>query len=139
MEDTPGHQESWNGIDDDHVQNVIPEFFLFLSVIFGGTYILNQDNDSQKYKQITSIAQDIIFGVSDNTKLTPKHIGLGLTLHQLQATTSENLINLFHSAGHTIGIDTVQTIDTSIANKILYQYQQNGNIYIPCDYIDVLE
>ena len=35
-------------------------------------------------------------------KVTPKHIGLGL-------------VNLFNSAGHTIGMDTIRCMDTSIA------------------------
>ena len=84
--------------------------------------------------------------------MTPKHVGLGLTLHQ--ATRSESLVQLFHDAGHIIGIDTIRRIDTSMANNILKRYEQNGYVYIPdgivpyvpgrlilasCDNIDVLE
>ena len=84
--------------------------------------------------------------------MTPKHIGLGLTLHQ--AARSEKLVGLFHAAGHTIGIDTIRRVDTSIATDILNRYEENDNVYIPyeiapytpgrvvlasCDNIDVLE
>ena len=84
--------------------------------------------------------------------MTPKHIGLGLTLHQ--ATRSEKLVDLFHAAGHTIGMDTIRRIDTTIASDIIDRFNKNGHIYIPnelvpyspsrivlasCDNIDVLE
>ena len=61
------------------------------------------------------------------------------------------LVNLFHSANHTIGITTIRRIDNSIANNILEKYIENGCVYIPdniergtfvhysCDNIDVLE
>ena len=101
---------------------------------------------------ICSLAQDIVYTASNKWKLTPKQIGLGLTLHQ--ATRSATLVDLFHSAGHTVGMDTIRRLDTTIATKILDKYEQNGNVYIPndivqsakgqmvlasCDNIDVLE
>jgi len=58
-----------------------------------------------------------VYGVSNGRKLTPKHIGLGIALHQ--ATGSTALVDLMHAANHTIGIDTVRRIDTSIAQSIL--------------------
>ena len=59
--------------------------------------------------------------------LTPKHIGLGLTLHQ--ATRSEKLVEMFHAARHTIGMDTIRRIDTTIASDILDRYEKN--VYMP--------
>ena len=56
-------------------------------------------------------------------------MGLGLALHQ--ATRSEKMVNIFHAAGHTAGIDTLPRIDSSIDNDILRRYEQNGYIYIP--------
>ncbi|KAG1653559.1 Prolow-density lipoprotein receptor-related protein 1 [Nymphon striatum] len=53
---------------------------------------------------LTYIAQDIASAVSNCRKLTSKHIGLGLALHQ--ATRSESLVEMFPEANHTIGIDT---------------------------------
>ena len=82
-------------------------------------------------------------------KLTSKHVGLGLALHQ--ATHSEALVDMFHAANHTIGIETVRRIDTTIAENIVERFKQNGNTYIPeniikghmiqcsLDNIDVLE
>ena len=63
-----------------------------------------EDNDAER--AICSIAQDIIYGMSNHKKLTPKQIGLGLALHQ--ATRSENLEQLFNAASHTIEIQTVR-------------------------------
>ena len=56
-------------------------------------------------------------------------MGLGLALHQ--ATRSEKMVNIFHAAGHTVGIDTPRRIDSSIGNDILRRYEQNRYIYIP--------
>ena len=61
--------------------------------------------------------------------MTPKHVGLGLALHQ--ATRSEALVELFHAANHTIGIDTVRRIDTTIAQHTIDRFAKNGYVYIP--------
>ena len=151
--DTAGHDSLWEGIDMDHIEKIIPEsLFLLLRIIFGGMNVLEKDEseiNKEVCRKVCSIAQDVIFGVSNGTKLTPKHIGLGLALHQ--ATRSEMLVNLFHSANHTVGINTIRRIDNSIANNILERYIENGCVYIPnnikrgvfahfsCDNIDVLE
>ena len=58
------------------------------------------DNDQtlidELHKNICSTAQDILYLASGKKKLTPKHIGLGLTLHQ--ATRSEKPV-MFHASG----------------------------------------
>ena len=41
------------------------------------------------------------------------------------------MVNILHAAGHTVGIDTLRRIDSSIANNILRRYEQNGYMYIP--------
>ena len=133
LENTAGHSAAWGGIDQDHVAKVIPEsLYLFRSVLFGGTDVLEQQS-CKLDNQISSIAQDIFFLVSKKKKLTPKHIGLGLRLHQ--ATRSEKLVDLFHAAGHTIGMDTIRRIDTTIASDILARYEQNGHVYTPCELV----
>ena len=155
LKNTPGHTDLWQGIDQEHVERIIPEsLFLFLSLLFGGMDILegsgdNPLEDSGAKRAICSIAQDIIYGVSNHRKLTPKHIGLGLALHQ--ATRSENLVQLFHAGNHSIGINTVHRMDNAIANNVLDKYVANGYVYVPdnidaerlvqysCDNIDVLE
>ena len=77
--------------------------------------------------EICSIAQDIVYGLSKQNKLTPKHLALGLALYQ--ATISETLVSLWHAVGHTVGIDTVRRADTPIANDILRRFETNGHIY----------
>lgn len=98
--------------------------------------------------KILSIAQDVIYGVANSKKLTPKHVGLGLVL---QATSSENLVNLFHAANHTTGTDSVRRLDNLIASTILEEYVRDGYVHIPsnimqgpftqfsCNNTDVLE
>ena len=142
-------------IDQEHVERIIPESLsLCLSLLFGGMDILegerkNPLDDNDTKRAICSVAQDIIYGVSNNKKLTPKHIRLGLALHQ--ASKSENLVQLFNAANHTIGIKTVHRIDNAIANNVLNKFVENGYVYVPdnidqerfvqfsCDNIDVLE
>lgn len=84
-------------------------------MLLGGTNALDTDNTSTDARQrIYNVGQDILFAISNGKKLTSKHVGLGLTLHQ--ATRSEKLVDLFNSAGATIGIDTIRRLDTTIAN-----------------------
>jgi len=74
---------------------------------------------------------------------------MGMALYQVTRSTA--LVDLMHAANHTISIDTVRRIDTSIAQSILDRFEKNGNVYLPdtiaegrmvhcsCDNIDVLE
>ena len=56
-------------------------------------------------------------------------MGLGLVLYQ--EYTFRKMVSIFHVAGHTVGINTLCRIDSSIANNILRRYEQNGYKYIP--------
>lgn len=85
--------------------------------------------------KVLSICQDIIFVASRGKKMTPKHLGLGLALHQ--ATRSKDLVNLFHAATHTAEYDTILRIDTAIANDVIQRFQENGNIMIPRNFLNV--
>ena len=88
LENTPDYSAAWCGLDKEHVAKVIPQsLYTFLLVLFGGTDVFDEES-SQLDDHITSIAQDICYLVSKKKKLTPKRIGLELTLHQ--ATRSEN-------------------------------------------------
>lgn len=64
------------------------------------------EEDARITQTVCNTAQDIVYSVSN--RQTPKHVGLGLALHQV--TRSETLLHLFHAANHTIGIDTVRRI-----------------------------
>ena len=120
--DTPGHSGIWKGIDLAHVEQVIPNslyLYLFLRLLFGSIHVTHEDieKDCKIDQAVCSIVQDIVYGVSNRRTLTPKHVGLGLALHQ--ATRPEALVELFHAANHTIVIDTVRRIDTTIAQNII--------------------
>jgi hypothetical protein len=91
--------------EDDAINCVPDRLFTFLNLVYGGQDIWNQDGnheDSKSTKQtkILSVCQDIVYSVSEDRKWIPKHIGLSCTLHQM--TSSKQLVNLFHSAGHTV-------------------------------------
>ena len=48
---------------------------------------------------------------------TPKHIGLGSSLHQ--ATRSKKLVQMFHNAGHIISYRDIRRVDTALAKHTL--------------------
>ena len=130
--DTPEHSGIWKGIYLAHVEQVIPNsLYFFLRLLFGSINVAYEgiEKDCEIDQTVCSIAQDIVYGVSNRRKLTPKHLGLGLALHQ--ATRSEALVELFHAANHTTGIDTVRRIDTTIAQNIIDRFAKNGYVYIP--------
>ena len=129
--DTPGHSGIWKGIYLAHVEQVIPNsLYFFLRLLFGSINVAYEgiEKDCEIDQTVCSIAQDIVYGVSNRRKLTPKHVGLGLALHQ--ATRSEALVELFHAANHTIGIDTVRRIDTTIAQNIIDRFGKRMDMFI---------
>ena len=76
-----------------------------------------------------NIAQDIVYGASNGSKLTPKHIGLSSTLRQM--TRSRELVELFHKAGHTLSYHQVMAIDTSLAENTLQTVNKDNGGVIP--------
>ncbi len=105
--------------------------YFFLRLLFESINVAHEgiEKDCEIDQTVCSIAQDIVYRVSNRRKLTQKHVGLGLALHQ--ATRSEALVELFHAANHTIGIETVRRIDTTIAQNSLDRFANNGYVYIP--------
>ncbi|KAG1686949.1 Telomere-associated protein RIF1 [Nymphon striatum] len=81
----------------------VPQNTWYLEMVHVALNIKRDLIDTAGYCAVC-IAQDIASVVSNCRKLTSKHIGLGLVLHQ--ATRSESLVEMFHKANHTIGIDT---------------------------------
>ena len=49
----------------------------------------------------------------------------------LTSIRSEKLVDLFHAAGHVIGMETIRRLDTTIALDIIDRYNTNGHVYIP--------
>ena len=102
---------------------------MFLSMVYGGLEILDKESDYEnpRQSQILSVAQDIVYGVSEGKKWTPKHVGLGSTLHQ--STRSKKLVTLFHRAGHCLPYTDLLRVDTALAEHSLSTMdKETGNI-----------
>lgn len=96
-----------------------------------------------------SICQDIIYTRFKGKKLTPKHVGLGIMVHQ--ETRSKRIVESLHSCGHSISYKDVLRIRNTIAQEEVIRYTQNDNCYLPrqlvpnkfvqfaADNIDILE
>ena len=83
-------------------------------------------------RKITSIAQDLIFAVSNGRQPTPKYIGLAVAIKHL--TGSKALTEILNRLQHCIGYHDLLRIDTSIANTIIQNATEDGAI-IPPDII----
>lgn len=141
-------------ISEDAAKKIVPEsLFMLLSLLIRGQSSLDEmldseeeieddenceDDDSGPFggnrrnyfdKKILSIAQDIIYVASKGKKLTPKHIGLGLALHQ--KTRSRKLINLFNSAGHCVTYSKVLQIDNTLADLTLSTIDHTTGSVVP--------
>ena len=122
--------ENCLAVNDEEVEKAVPNsLYLFLRLLVTGESISedNQDEITKDLdKKVLSVAEDLVYIVSNCRKLTPKHVGLGLTLHQ--AISSKDLVNMFHAAGHCISYNQVRRIDTSIAKSELQSFVDNGNV-----------
>ena len=65
---------------------------------------------------------------------TPKHIGIGVAVRQ--ATRSKDLVQLLHAAGHSISYESVLRADTTMANEAMKRYFENGEVYIPLNFVN---
>ena len=117
-------------INEKSAEEVVPEsLFMLIAMLCAG------DNDNEERTtveikmRVLSICQDIVFLASRGRKLTPKHVGLGLAVHQ--ATRYKQLLHLLHSVGHSISYETVLRMDNTIANDVLQKYNENGNVFVP--------
>lgn len=56
--DTPGHSDTWQGLDQEHVDKVIPNSLYFLRLLFGGTYVVDEGfhEDTIVKQSVCSIA-----------------------------------------------------------------------------------
>ena len=86
--DTPAHSGIWKGIFLAHVEQLIPNsLYLFLRLLFGSINVAHEgiEKDWKIDQTVCSIAQDIVYGVSNRRKLNSKHVGLGLACIKLLA------------------------------------------------------
>lgn len=89
-----------------------------------------EEKEAEAWCKVISCAQDIVYGVSDGTKWTPKHVGLGSTLHQV--TRSKDLVHLFNKAGHILSYDQILQVDTSLAESVLKSLDpETGSVMPP--------
>ena len=116
-------------ISQDGASSLIPEsVFMFLSLLFGGQDTLqnienimdddgNSEMASSHKNRILSIAQDCVYLANKGRTLTPKHVGLGLTLHHM--TRSKELVRLFNKAGHCATYEQVLQLETAMGRITL--------------------
>ena len=116
-------------INQESVEDIIPRsLFILVYLLCTGSQEEKNEADTDLKTRVLSVCQDIVFVTSRGRKLTPKQLGLGLTLHQ--ATLSKELVQLLHSAGHSISYETVLRMDNSIANDVLVRYKENENVFV---------
>lgn len=130
------HQEGHTGMsvsEEDAVKCIPESVYMFLQLLYGGDQRLDDDeyNNGVPEMNILSMGQDMVYGLSKGSKLTPKHIGLGCSLHQ--ATRSKKLVELFHRAGHTISYHQILQIDTALAESTLESMDKQSGAVIPAN------
>ena len=122
-------------INQESAEDLVPKsLFMLVSLLCTGSQEEENEADTDLKTRVLSICQDIVFVASRGRKLTPKHLGLGLTVHQ--ATRSKELVQLFHSVGHSISYKTVLRMDNSIANDVLKRCKENGNVFVPRNFTE---
>ena len=88
-------------INQESAEKIVPEsLFILISLLCSGLQQEDQEADADMKHRILSMCQDILFIASRGRKLTPTHVGLGLTVHQ--ATRSKELVQLLYNAAHTV-------------------------------------
>ena len=135
-------------ITHDQVVDFLPRSLInLISLLVGYRSGTTNNVHDSIMAQIESVAQDIVYIESRSKKLTPKHVGLGSTIHQ--KTRSKDIINLLHHAGHTLSYDQLLMLDTCLANKTLKSMNKTNGAVIPdnlergqfvhftCDNIDI--
>ena len=133
---TPGH-EGFDVTEAAAIDCVPDSLYMFLNVLLGGPTLLSCDSETEaecsakRKTLILSLAQDIVYAVSDCKKWTPKHIGLASTLHQL--TRSKHLVELFHCVGHILSYKQVLKIDTALAEHTLQSMNKENGAVVPAN------
>ena len=125
-------------VNEDKAIDCVPDsLYIFLNLLLGGQRLIEEDIDADlddnkdlfRQTRILSIAQDIMFTARGDKYLTPKHIGLGSTVHQ--ATRSKELVNLLHQAGHVMSYRDVVRLDTALAENTLNTMDEHGAVVPP--------
>eukprot|EP00112_Aurelia_sp_Birch-Aquarium-sp1_P026470 Seg940.1 transcript_id=Seg940.1/GoldUCD/mRNA.D3Y31 product="hypothetical protein" protein_id=Seg940.1/GoldUCD/D3Y31 len=132
----PGHK-GLSVSEKDEAECIPDSLYMFLRLLYGGQEAINGDeethDENRTRRLVSSTAHDLIYGVSNGKKWTPKHIGLTSTLHQ--ATRSKDLVNIFHRAGHCLSYKQLLQVDTALANDTLQSVDQTTGAVIPKNFV----
>lgn len=121
--------QNCGSVSKEDAAKVVPQsLYTFICLLLSGEQDENEENKTTK-RSALSISQDIVYAVSKGKKLTPKHIGIGMALHQ--ATRSKALVELVHHAGHCISYDQVRRLNTTLAQESLDRRSANDNVPVP--------
>ncbi|CAC5405828.1 unnamed protein product [Mytilus coruscus] len=74
-----------------------------------------------------SLAQDLIYSVSKGYTKTPKHVALAIYLKT--QTGSSEIVKIINKFGHSVSYDQVEEIETSIAEQMIMNTEDD--IFIP--------
>ena len=129
--------QSSQTISTEHAESLIPDgLYMFIR------WLIEDDVDSnpisgqkekcfkpETHRRILSIAQDILFACNRGI-LTPKHIGIGVTVKHL--TGSKEVIKLLNRFGHSISYDEVIKLEKGLAQQTLIDQGENS-VAIPAN------
>ncbi|VEN36170.1 unnamed protein product [Callosobruchus maculatus] len=144
IEKIPKNADLANLRISDYRRHIPDDLYLIISLL-----VSNEPSRKTKEIEILNICQDIIFACSNRKKYTPKHIGLGLLVHQ--ETRSKKLVEALHSCGHSISYTDTLRVRKSIAQEEIQLYLENDHATVPrqlvpdrfvhfaADNIDILE
>lgn len=103
-------------ITNDNARSMVSQtLVIFLATLLFGSDP-NEPLQENMTRQILSIGQDMLFVSSNGRKLTPKHVALGNTIHQLGR--SKQLLKMVNRFGHCISHDQVMRINTAVASQL---------------------
>ena len=104
-----------------------------MQLLFGGERLLDGETIEEKEAEIHSkvfpVAQDIVYGVSNGRKWTPKHIGFGCILHQV--TSTKDLVKHFHKAGLILSYEQILRVVAGLAESVLKSLDDESGTIIP--------
>ena len=79
---------------------------------------INKDDVKEQngtlHRHILSVGQDLVYIASKGKCKTPKHVSVGVAMHQM--TQSKDVIQILNRYGHCVSYDEVLRIDTSWAD-----------------------
>lgn len=115
--------------------------YMFLNILYGRQDVFEEEGDNDVQEEgdmdkegsndiLLSVTQNLIYVVSEGKLWTPKHVGLGCSLHQ--STRSKQLVQLFHKAGHIISYKNILQLDNAMEEVTLRSVDHStGGILLP--------